>query len=95
MMIGSLHITIGVQALIDNKEIQNQEVWDCVARHANLDYGDIGNDSIGINNESISRRLGTVLSSYTLTKNIKIWVCTTLTEEIQDVHTVVMLPSEW
>lgn len=94
MFIGSLHITIGVQTLIDDNKIQNEELWEIVHRHASMDYGDVEEDSVEINNKAIDHSFGTVLSSYTL-HNIKIWVCTTLTEEIQDVYTVIMLPSEW
>ena len=92
--LGSLHITIGIQTLIDDKKIQNQELWDIVHRHAMMDYGEVEDDSIEINDRAIDQNFGTVLSSYTL-HNIKIWVCTTLTEEIQDIYTVVMLPEEW
>ena len=94
MYIGGLYFTRGVQTLIDNKEIDNQEIWNCVDRHAMMDYGDVEDDSVEINDRAIDQNFGTVLSSYTL-HNIKIWVCTTLTEEIQDIYTVVMLPEEW
>lgn len=93
-MYGSLYFTRGVQTLIDDNKIQYEEIWELVHRHASMDYGDIEEDSVELNDSNINHNYGTVLSSYTL-HNIKIWVCTTLTEEVQDIYTTVMLPSEW
>jgi hypothetical protein len=94
MYTGPLHVTRGIQTLIDDNKLQYEELWQIVNRHINMDYGDVEDDSVEINNKAIDHSFGTVLSSYTL-HNIKIWVCTTLTKEIEDVHTVIMLPSEY
>ena len=94
MMIGALHITRGVQTLIDDNKIQYEEIWELVHRHASMDYGDVEDDSVELNNSNINHNYGTILSSYQL-HNIKIWICTTLTEEVQDIYTIVMLPEEY
>ena len=93
MYIGGLYFTRGVQTLIDNKEIDNQEIWNCVARHVNLDYGDTDPHDVGINERNLNHNCGTVHSSYMI-NGIRVWVITSL-GDVDTTYTTVLLPIEY
>lgn len=94
MMLGELFITKGIADLIEQKDITPNELMRCVMRHQRGDYGLTCIEDVKVNERNLNHNSGTVMSEYVV-NGIRTWVCTTLTEEIEDVHTLIMLPEEW
>ena len=94
MMLGELYFTRGVVNLIEDEITTKQEIMEYVFRHQRGDYGLTCKEDIQVNERNLNRSYGTVMSEY-IVGGRRIWVCTTLTEEVQDIYTTVMLPSEW
>ena len=94
MFIGDLHITSGVMALIGDNIITKQDVLKCVKRFINLDYGNLDSHDIGVNDTNLNHNCGTVHGNYTINDNT-IWIITTLSNNVEDVYSVVLLPEEY
>lgn len=92
MLSNQVFITQGIQHLLECNTITHEQIAKLLLRHNNKDYGDVEQDSIDINNETIRNKLGTVLSSYHI-NNIKIWVITTMNSG--ENYTTVLLPQEY
>ena len=92
MLSNQIFITQGIQHLLECNTITHEQIARLLLRHNNKDYGDVEQDSIDINNETIQNNLGTVLSSYTINK-IKIWVITTINHHER--YTTVLFPKEY
>ena len=94
MYIGSqLYFTRGIQNLLDNKEIGHDQIWECIARHIRLDYGDTCKEDARLNDRNLNHNCGTVHSSYMI-NGIRIWVITSI-GDIDTTYTSVLLPIEY
>ena len=93
MFIGSLYFTRGVQSLVDNKEIKNSDMWNCVDRHMKGDYGTLCQEDVEVNQMNLNWNSGTVMSTYNIDGN-KIWVITNL-GDAHTTYTTVLLPEEY
>ena len=93
MYIGGLHMTRGIQKLVDAGELDYKDLWDLVSRHINLDYGTVGSDSVRINNSNLNHNCGNVMSQYEL-EGRRIWIITEI-GDIDTTYTTILLPSEY
>lgn len=91
-MLKQIFVTQGIQHLLNTKEITHEQIARLLLRHSNKDYGNVEQDSVEINNETLKNKIGTVLSSYTL-NNIEIWIITTM--NYGENYTTVLLPKEY
>lgn len=93
MFIGSLYFTRGVQSLVDNKEVANASIWECVDKHMKGDYGTLCQEDVEVNQMNLNHSSGTVMSTYNIDGN-KIWVITNL-GDVHTTYTTVLLPEEY
>lgn len=86
---------VATPTALDLVEEHQVDLPDLFSRHLRGDWGEVGDDGAEANQETIRIRVGTVLSSSTVTPGgDRLWVATAFSEP-EDLSTYVMLPSEW
>ena len=93
MFIGGLYTTRGIERLLIDGEISHEELWECVSRHMNGDYGTVGSDSVKINRSNLNHNCGNVMSQYEI-NGTRIWIITELGDS-ETTYTTILLPSEY
>ena len=94
MMLGELYFTRGVVNLIEDEITTKQEIMEYVFRHQRGDYGLTCKEDIQVNERNLNKSYGTVMSEY-IVGGIRIWICTTLSKNIEEIVTTVLLPEEY
>ena len=93
VFIGKLAVTRNIQRLIDSKEIEYEQLWECVSRYINHDWGLTDKHDCAINEQSLDRNYGTVLAEYKI-NDIRIWISTSIGDS-ETTWTTILLPEEW
>ena len=93
MFVGGLYTTRGIEALLNRKQISHEELWECVSRHMNGDYGTFGSDSVKINRSKLNHNCGNVMSQYEI-NSTRIWIITELGDS-ETTYTTILLPEEY
>ena len=88
--IGRVVATLGAVELLDSTETYPLQL---LVRHVLGDWGEVGEDSVAANEESIRLQYGTVLSCYTVGAH-QLFLVTTLADA-GGTCTTFMLPEEW
>lgn len=94
MMLGELYFTRGVVNLIEDEITTKQEIMEYVFRHQRGDYGLTCKEDIQVNERNLNRSYGTVMSEY-IVGGRRIWISTTLSKNIEEITTTVLLPEEY
>jgi len=74
-LLGRIVTTPSIITLIDNA---NLDLRPFIVRHLKCDFGSICSDSIAKNNTSIKAGAGNVLSQYSVSDGVYIWISTEL-----------------
>lgn len=93
MYLGKLYFTKGINDLIENKIISEQEVMQCVFKHQRGDYGLTCEEDIQVNERNLNRNYGTVMSEYVLGGR-RIWIITSI-GDAETTYTTVLRPEEY
>ena len=87
---GRVVATLGAVELLDSTETYPLQL---LLRHVLGDWGEVGADSVAVNEESIRLQHGTVLSCYKVGAH-RLFLVTTLAAA-GETYTTFMLPEEW
>lgn len=93
MYLGKLYFTKGINDLIENKIISEQEVMQCVFKHQRGDYGLTCEEDIQVNERNLNRNYGTVMSEYVLGGR-RIWIITSIGDS-ETTYTTCLRPEEY
>ena len=94
MYLGELYFTKGIVDLIENGTITKNEVMRCVMRHQRGDYGLTDSHDVAVNKRNLNHSSGTVMSEYVV-NGIRIWVITSLSTDVENQYSTVLLPIEY
>lgn len=87
--IGSTYMTAGIKAKVAEDKVFAQEVYMCLHRHSQCDWGDLSEDDKQSNDEALQTG-DRILSAYETTQG-RIWIIT----EADRSATTVLFPDEY
>jgi len=88
--LGEQYKTLGVQNLIEEGHLHEEEIIIMIHRHAHGDFGEVPKEDWKANEDAIKNG-GRIVSSYTSKSGKTIWIIT----EADRSYTTVMLPHEY
>ena len=84
--LGQVVMTMGVR-----EEVDEFDIYDCLQRHQEGDFGEVSEDSVMLNNAAIKGGYDNILSVYTDRNGVKFWIIT----EADRSATTILLPEEY